>query len=111
MAKRTTATAEMVEFEFEVTKEDFDNLNTYVYDEDDGLVALAFKRQFPQEKFVRAHGDYYIGLGDDDDYERYLFDPESQELIHTFKNEMDFPESVTLRVQGARETSREEVVV
>lgn len=57
---------------FQVLMEDF-NPEFHPYDEEHGIVATAFKRSFPGFPFVRAHGDYYIGLGKKNDYVRYEF--------------------------------------
>lgn len=66
--------------EFEVVNEDFIS-EFHPYDEQDGVVATAFKRQFPEMRFVCAHGDYYIGLGKKNDYVRYEFRIEDQPKI------------------------------
>lgn len=110
MATRTDVKIEATQFEFEVTPQDFAHHKIDPYHEITGVVATAFKRQFPDEPFVRVHGDYYIGLGKSfRDYDRYVFENADQELINKFLyGATELNNSFTLH--ACRIVKKEEVV-
>lgn len=66
---------EFIEYCFEILPEDAEKAG-HCLDEQNNLIAVAFKRCFPKEKFARAHGDYYIGIGkSENDCVRAEFNP------------------------------------
>lgn len=73
------------QFEFTIEPCDY-NPNVHPYDEEQGVVATAFKRQFPEIKLQRARGDYYLGIGRKQSYHRYEFRIEDQEKIQKLYN-------------------------
>lgn len=104
MATKKQAT--VIQFEFDITAADMAEAmkSSRIYNEDDGIVAIAFKRQFPDEPFICAHGDYYIGLGKGwNDYDRYTFDNESTETIGRIFKDAGFTLPVTVRANRFEE--------